>query len=288
MKSHIAYIVGGNAWYECFASIASLLDNNPENNFHIYILSEEERNEKFFQNVKDLEVLHDEFNISFIQVPEKQYNELPGSNMSRIPKGVNIKLLLGELLPKDVTRVLYLDSDTIVQRDILPLVTEDVSDFIVAAAPDYWNSVAGLNVPFEKRYFNAGVMFINLNKWRSENVYSRSIEFIKKHEPHGNEQTALNAILHQDNKVKIISPIWNFPPNTNLVRDENMDIDYDKIKILHYASTSPWRVGSNSDCDVWKKYYKYSEYTSSYAKFDQNIMKKIASKIFYYLGRIRI
>ncbi|WP_435073289.1 glycosyltransferase family 8 protein [Halorubrum sp. HHNYT27] len=283
MVLHIAYIVGGDAWYECFASIASLLDNNNKNKFHIHIISEEEYNKDFFQNIEYLNNIHGKFDITFIHVPGNKFDCLPDSNISRIPKGVNIKLLLGDLLPEDVTRVLYLDSDTIVKEDILPIMNEDISDYVVAAAPDYWNSVAGLNVSLEKRYFNAGVMYINIKKWRNENIASRSIEFIEKYNPYSNEQTALNAVLHRDNNVKIISPIWNFPPNTDLVKDGNIDIDYTKIKILHYASTSPWRDGSDSECDIWENYYKLTDYTATYANFEPTFIKRVALGICKYL-----
>ncbi len=77
-----------------------------------------------------------------------------------------------------VDRILYLDADTLVLDDIEPLAATDLGDAVLAAVPDAFvdgslrsgreHRPAG--VPDVDRYFNAGVLVIDLPKWRNNGV----------------------------------------------------------------------------------------------------------------------
>lgn len=87
------------------------------------------------------------------------------------------RLLIPELLPVDLQRVIYLDSDTIINLDILELWQEQVGDNGIAAvsevtatmdcpAPQYLVQ-AGI-VP-QEHYFNSGVLLLDLQQLRQVN-----------------------------------------------------------------------------------------------------------------------
>lgn len=92
-----------------------------------------------------------------------------------------VRFLLHERL-RDVSSCLWLDSDMIVARDVVDFVTNAISKKALAAFPrsispqtnDAHNKLrrAGIDVANPSPSFNAGVLLLNLDIWRSENVDS--------------------------------------------------------------------------------------------------------------------
>ncbi|MCP9818864.1 hypothetical protein KBZ18_05090 [Synechococcus sp. Cruz-9H2] len=134
------------------------------------------------------------------------------------------KLMLGDWLPRDVDRVLWLDADLLVLDDpgrlahvpdpgivaaavIDPRVPRLASRFGVAG----WE-VLGMNP--DAPYFNAGVMAINLAHWRRENVGGRCLAYLERFADGVSfwDQEALNAVLCQG----LWQPLpvrWNVHPS---------------------------------------------------------------------------
>jgi lipopolysaccharide biosynthesis glycosyltransferase len=78
------------------------------------------------------------------------------------------RLLMGELLPPEIDRVIYLDCDLIIRGDLSDLWNVNLEGKTVVAVrevTDYiWHSKLGL--PPGAPYFNNGVMLIDLDRWR--------------------------------------------------------------------------------------------------------------------------
>jgi lipopolysaccharide biosynthesis glycosyltransferase len=81
------------------------------------------------------------------------------------------RIYAGQLLPPEVCRILYLDADLLVRTSIAELWSVDLANYYLAASamtsavknPDFAAKFGG-------RYFNAGVMLINLDRWRLDNI----------------------------------------------------------------------------------------------------------------------
>ena len=86
-----------------------------------------------------------------------------------------LKFSLGELLP-DLDKVLYLDGDILVRKNLAPIFDLDLGEKVLAAAPD--TGVISFPRPIHaevKRYFNSGVMLLNLKKMRAEDYAARLV-----------------------------------------------------------------------------------------------------------------
>ena len=70
-------------------------------------------------------------------------------------------------------KALYLDSDIVVTHSLDELFQEELGDYWIAGVRDYF--VKG----YENR-FNAGMMLINVSKWKRENLSVKLIDIIKK------------------------------------------------------------------------------------------------------------
>jgi lipopolysaccharide biosynthesis glycosyltransferase len=124
------------------------------------------------------------------------------------------RLLAPHVLPHTVEQVAYLDCDLVVLADIADL--SDAADprFTVSAVANVWfpyvSSMFGaspvvfnyaeLGIPASNRYFQCGVLVINLKRWRERNVTARVFEYLAQHKDsvHFHDQGALNAVLFDD------------------------------------------------------------------------------------------
>lgn len=88
------------------------------------------------------------------------------------------RLLLPRLVPPEVGRLIYLDSDVIVRHPIEELWAVDLKKFSTGAVfnPRSLN-FKGLGLEREKDYFNAGVLVMDLNRWREERIHQRALKF---------------------------------------------------------------------------------------------------------------
>lgn len=107
----------------------------------------------------------------------------------RFPCEAAIPLLLAELLPADVSKVLFLDPDILVLEDLGLLWQTPLDGHVLAAVTDQAIPTCGsprgvkntqsLGIPRDAPYFNAGVMLIDLDHWRETNVTGRALEYLR-------------------------------------------------------------------------------------------------------------
>lgn len=131
------------------------------------------------------------------------------------------RLFISELLPSSIDRVIYLDCDLVVKDDLSKLWEAELDNKYVLAVRDIWvpyvSSVAG--VPYQKlgimadsKYFNAGVLLINLQKWRADGITTKAIDYLKthQHDIRAHDQDVLNGLFAR--QWGELDPRWNLTP----------------------------------------------------------------------------
>jgi len=130
------------------------------------------------------------------------------------------RLLVEKLFPF-LDKVIYLDADLVINSSISQLWNYEFADALLLAVPHaskesgYASGARGLpshliiGIPAQTRLFNAGVMVINLAKWRKFDVSNRIISYLHKYKEYVLwwDQDGLNAILY--NKWRALPPTWN-------------------------------------------------------------------------------
>ena len=88
------------------------------------------------------------------------------------------RLLFADLLPASVKRLIYLDSDVIVRHAIEDLWAVDLGAHSTGAVfnPRALN-FRQMSLRREADYFNAGVLILDLNKWREQQIHRRALTF---------------------------------------------------------------------------------------------------------------
>lgn len=141
----------------------------------------------------------------WLDPPDSRFAGVP--LWGRMPVTTYYKVVLAELLPADVHRVIWLDSDVIMLGDVARLWAHDLGGCLACAAQDrivplvsstfglrHW---ARLGFTADARYFNAGVMLIDVDGWRTTDVAATALEYLRRfqHDVYFWDQEGLNAAL---------------------------------------------------------------------------------------------
>ncbi len=108
-------------------------------------------------------------------------------------------------------KVLYLDCDIIFLSDPSQLFKYDISDYPIAAVKDpIFQPIDRLCMKKNSIYFNAGVMLINLEYWRKNNISAKTLNYLRSHSEKITyaDQCALNAVI--DGNYVLLDPVYNF------------------------------------------------------------------------------
>ncbi len=160
------------------------------------------------------------------------------------------RLFLSTLLPPDVDKVIYLDCDGIVTGSLKPLWMSDISD-VYCAGVIQSSFTRALKREFwffdVDNYINAGFLYINLKKWRCDNVEDDFIKFLSAHQ--GEYFCADQGVLNKtfEGKIRIIEPKYNL-----IGSYQDYDFTYSKkLKFLELDNYSKETIISSSENPVF-------------------------------------
>ena len=145
--------------------------------------------------------------------------------------------LFADMIPEIPYKIIYLDTDTIVNGDLKELFKIDITDYELACVDDLYN---WLN-PYRwkvKHYFNSGVLLLNMKAIRKTKLFKNSREMVATKKMFSPDQDALNFIV----KKKLVLP------NKFNAKDKY----YDEIIVHHFCNVrkkhhfffrvKPWMV----------------------------------------------
>lgn len=169
--------------------------------------------------------------------------------------GTMFRIMLPELLP-DLSKIIYLDADLLVNRDIKELWDIDISGYCLAAVPDVGTVEGNVHpVPVMRHeveashYFNAGVLCLNLDKIRKKgNMRTQILDYLTQTpEATYPDQDAINVLYKGE--TLLLDSSWNY---FALIVRNNEEKELKK-RIYHYAST---RCLLYSPTDMERRYYE--------------------------------
>ena len=121
------------------------------------------------------------------------------------------RLLLPRLLPTGMRRVIYMDCDVYVGRDLSGLWDADLGGKPLGAARDFaFREWSRLGIDEAKGYFNAGVLLLDLDAIRRRGLFDAALDFSIEN-PGAltwSDQCALNRIFTGD--WMVLPQHWNF------------------------------------------------------------------------------
>jgi lipopolysaccharide biosynthesis glycosyltransferase len=163
------------------------------------------------------------------------------------------RILLPQLV--NVPRLIYLDCDSLVFRDLSGLFDLELAARKVLAAVRDSETLSlsqdspvlakARNLPAEGAYFNCGVMLMNLDELRRQHFFESAVEFLNTwtRDYRFWDQSAVNFVLH--GQIEELAEAWN-RASWRFDAQPNNDLDC----VLHYTTCAPWLGGARTPSQV--------------------------------------
>ena len=229
--------------------------------------------------------------------------EISGYDLTTSNAHISIETYYRFLIQKALPfydKVLYLDSDIVINGDIAQLYDTELGDNLLAAVHDidyqgnlnmndgkrlkYTNKKLHMKHPFQ--YFQAGVLVLNTKEMRKAYSIKQWLDYASDPDFIYNDQDVLNA--HCEGRVVFLDWSWNvvhdcanrvanvfsFAPNDSY--DAYIASRKDP-KIIHYAGfEKPW---VKPDCDFAPVYWSYARQTPFYEQLIGKIISPNAKPV---------
>ena len=228
------------------------------------------------------------FELELISVQRDDYQKwVEGQDMGWLTVGSYYRFGIPDVSPESVSRVLYLDSDIVVDGDLSELWDIDLSGCYAGVVEEFGhkNKLETLGLK-NNRYFNAGVVLMNMDEIRKSHFLEEAYAYWQRNRKHVmyHDQDVLNGIW--SGKVKYMEPRFNATRYNFIKRRKFKTWGFPKIMnpvIIHYTGIDkPWKVFCEHS--QWKKYFDYLKYTPfamTQAQYLGFRVKRLLASIFY-------
>lgn len=272
-KIPIAMATDNNYVYPTIVAMTSMLENKKEStylDFHIMISGKV--SEENCDRLNKFKNLYKGCSVELINLKDKFSNAYAGAG--NFQGAAYYRLILPSLL-SEYDKILYLDGDIIVRKDLWDMYSMDLQDNYIAAIKDMgqW-TWAGQDYAYRlgikdiRQYINSGILVMNLQKMREDNMEKKFSDFVPELESRRlmyPDQDVLNAICYD--KIKFISPEYNAMQHLAFINDAQGIYDSQEWErartdpaIIHYAGgDKPWKGCECRFYDEWDKYRKITE-----------------------------
>lgn len=172
------------------------------------------------------------------------------------------RLLVPAALP-NVPRAVYLDADVMVTTDMTRLHEMALGDATIAGALDatvptaatgLFYSYQSLGLPPRTPYVNAGVLVLNLESWRNDDITLHILAFLDswREQVVFHDQDAINAVC--GSTAVVLKPHWNYQQRIEAIRagagrswwrrlrpSRDARAALANARIIHFSDTKPWQ-----------------------------------------------
>lgn len=287
MNFNIVINTDDNYIQHAMAMLCSLYENNREHEITVHVLQKELSN----KSRTCISTLAERYNnnVLYYNVNEEQLAGVQFRKNRPLSMAAYYRLLLASILPLNIDKVLYLDCDIIVVRDIEEIFRIEIDDYALAASLDHFpysqQHRLQLHMEVGERTFCSGIMLVNLKYWREHSIEKGLLEYAKRHreEVWLHDQDVLNYYFKK--KWFLLPPKWNRTADTLspipcefYKQFDKEDYRYNPM-LYHYASLGikPWL---NAPIPCKEYYIKYLKLSG----FKDIVFKKVSFRSYLYLS----
>lgn len=216
-------------------SITSILHNNQDaEEIDIYVLGEELSGAAEVRLRQEVSAYHRELIFLDSENLIRKMKELDMPTY-RGSYAANMRLFLDEVLDESVDKILYLDSDTVVDTDLKELFLTDMQGKTIGMALDSLGESHKLQIGLAEKdeYFNSGVILFDLAKWREKKYSDRIAKHVAEERNNypAPDQDLLNVVCRGD--IYRLDIRYNFQPMHAVFNDKQY---YRVMKPMVYYS----------------------------------------------------
>ena len=249
---NILVTLDSNYIYPLCVMLHSLAKTNPDSHFDIYVAYSSLTDDDF--GLMKRALTGTSADIHKIFVSDDMFNNAPV--LDRLSKATYYRLLIGDILPEDVHKILYIDPDTVINQKLDEFYNIDLSDHVLAGGVHLFGFLEKINLmrlgmKKTSRYINAGVLLINLDKWRQTVTLDRIFDFITKNIKKLllADQDVIN-VLFENHSLRIDERKYNLDEKTysayssRSAGKNRIDLDWvrSNTTVIHFnGKHKPWR-----------------------------------------------
>ena len=259
MKLNILVTINKNYLKYLFVMLKSLKENNKKHNIVVYIVAKDIVDNDVNSFFKKYQMEY-----QLIEYSDETLDNAPTTK--RYPSVIYYRLLAAKYLPKNVDKILYLDPDIIVLKDLNKLYGMEFNEYYFIGSSNVKKVLRKFNelknkAPRNSPYLNTGVLLINVKKLRSIDISNEIYNYIleNKNKLFLPDQDILQG-LYGDKVKQIDNLIYNLSDRT--IRMHNLKVNTFKIDekwvednccIIHYfGKNKPWKDNYKG---ILKKFY---------------------------------
>ena len=252
----------------CSISIQSLINNSNNNykyNIYIFYIKLSNNNINILKKMSKENIIIKCINLSNIFNKDKYYE------INNYTYEIYLRLYAPLLLK--YSKILYLDSDTIINGDITPLFKTNMKNEYIGLVKDYNNYLKNGD-----NKYNSGIILFNSKQFELNKIREKCIDYFIKHDSLLPDQDALNDIckdhiieLHPKYNYQLHASQYNKFKNNTLSKYKKL-FDFNPI-IIHYTYiTKPNKIICSKYDNL---FWKYAESTHYYNKLYKNFTSNI-------------
>ncbi|MEI8278503.1 MAG: glycosyltransferase family 8 protein [Bacteroidota bacterium] len=260
-KINVAITLDKNYLQHAAVMLFTLIKNNPNTDIHLYAICDDKIEDEDWTKLSKV-YQGSRLVLEKVRIDPAHFSNFKLSDHATLANYYRIQM--AELLPENIDKLLYLDVDIVVLKDLLELYRTDIDNYYVAAIEDPDNPVRfKFGFSPSDPYFNSGIMLINLAAWRRDNLLKKLTEFILNNAALIQywDQDAFNVVCK--GHWKALAPKYNVQTNLFYIHSNAITYTYEDIQnaiadpyIIHFTGKSkPWEYMDKHP--VKEIYYKY-------------------------------
>jgi lipopolysaccharide biosynthesis glycosyltransferase len=240
------------------------------------------------QDRTTLSTIFTECDIHFIDIDTNAFEWAP-LNRSHVSVAAYYRLNMHKLLPTDIERVIYIDSDTIVVDSLVKLWNIDIGSKPIAACADGGGVTQSnrMSLPSSHRYFNSGVLIFNLAELRKSNELDGALDLYsaRKKDIIFQDQDILNIMFCD--RTYILPLKWNINhyifAYSSILPSYNVEDAREAVVdpgIIHFTERiKPWDARSRCANPFARLYWHYRNMTPWKESPTQQIARNIRERV---------
>lgn len=261
---NIAYVYNRNNIQLLLLSLVSVLKNSQFETINIFIIYND-LNKIDLKRIYELKDIY-YFNIHTLKVSDKSFIDFPKYNGTI--KEIWYKYILSEKLD-NTDKILYLHSNTIIRKSLLPLWEISLNDKLLGAVEDisFSKEKAKMANLIDNYYFNTGVLLINVKECRKIKLFKKANFYIKKYKNIFDlDSTILNIIT--DTKKIYLNPDYNYMEEIEGKYNCQYNKDFLEIYLkrnptIYQYNSSKYSILKNNNSFI-NDYLKYESILNSF------------------------
>lgn len=269
----VVFAADRNYLAPCYLALFSAVSHQKENTSYLFylLLPDSIKKEELtcFESLKEKQQRID-IRYRFISDKNLHVNLSKEEAVDHISGTTYYRFLIPELLSEH-EKCIYIDVDTVIQKDLGELYETDLADYYLAGVKNVFADTLPGTAGYTKRcmelgitsletYVNAGVLLLNLKKLREDQIQKQWLKQAAEKSYLYNDQDIINATCY--GKIRLLDYRYNVFPDYCKDAEETsrfLQEDYREAAkspvIIHYVSKEkPWISRNYFMAELWWSY----------------------------------